>query len=204
MTEAEWLACTDPQSMLEYLRDKINDRKLRLFACACCRNSWHTLQRWHEFQAAIHMAEKYADGFATLGRLQLAHDRIRHYPLYKDATLVARCLALAAVSPLPMEALIKSPQALCGEAGACELIRDIAGNPFRLTSVPRLALAWCDWTPLKIAQVIYDDRAFDRLPLLADALEDAGCTDADILSHCRTPGDHVRGCWVVDLLLGKS
>ena len=55
-----------------------------------------------------------------------------------------------------------------------------------------------------MAQSIYDARAFDRLPLLADALEDAGCADADILSHCRTPGEHVRGCWVVDLLLGKS
>ena len=55
-----------------------------------------------------------------------------------------------------------------------------------------------------MAQLIYDDRAFDRLPLLADALEDAGCTDADILAHCRNGGEHVRGCWVVDLLLGKS
>ena len=51
---------------------------------------------------------------------------------------------------------------------------------------------------------IYDDRAFDRLPILADALEDAGCADAAILSHCRGPGEHVRGCWVVDLLLGKA
>ena len=51
---------------------------------------------------------------------------------------------------------------------------------------------------------MYEDRAFDRLPLLADALEDAGCADADILVHCRNGGEHVRGCWVVDLLLGKS
>jgi len=65
-------------------------------------------------------------------------------------------------------------------------------------------LAWNDGAIPKIAQVIYDNRAFDHLPLLADALEDAGCDDADILSHCRTPGEHVRGCWVVDLLLGKS
>ena len=68
----------------------------------------------------------------------------------------------------------------------------------------RAWLAWNDGTIRKMAQVIYGDRAFDRLPLLADALEDAGCTDADILGHCRTPGEHVRGCWVVDLLLGKS
>ncbi len=55
-----------------------------------------------------------------------------------------------------------------------------------------------------LARSIYDDRAFDRLPVLADALEDAGCTDAAILDHCRGPGPHVRGCWVVDLILGKS
>jgi hypothetical protein len=55
-----------------------------------------------------------------------------------------------------------------------------------------------------LAQAIYDDRAFDRLPILADALEEAGCDTADILAHCRGPGPHVRGCWVVDLILGKQ
>lgn len=55
-----------------------------------------------------------------------------------------------------------------------------------------------------LAEAIYEDRAFDRLPTLADALEDAGCVNSDILKHCRGPGPHVRGCWVVDLILGKS
>ena len=59
-------------------------------------------------------------------------------------------------------------------------------------------------TVVQLAQSIYDDRAFDRLPILADALEEAGCTDAAILDHCRGPGPHVRGCWAVDLLLGKT
>ena len=71
------------------------------------------------------------------------------------------------------------------------------------TLVDHTWLAWRDGTILKLAQAIYDDRAFDRLPVLADALEEAGCHDADILAHCRAPGPHVRGCWVVDLLLGK-
>src|SRR5262249_25241945 len=65
-------------------------------------------------------------------------------------------------------------------------------------------LHWNDGTVARIAQAIYDERAFERLPVLADALEDAGCDNADILSHCRSDGPHVRGCWVVDLLLGKS
>ena len=57
---------------------------------------------------------------------------------------------------------------------------------------------------MRIAQAIYDKRAFDRMPILADALEDAGCDNADILAHCRGPNEHVRGCWVVDLILGKQ
>jgi hypothetical protein len=57
---------------------------------------------------------------------------------------------------------------------------------------------------VKIARSIYDDRLFSDLPVLADALEEAGCTDSDILNHCRQPGEHVLGCWAVDLLLGKK
>jgi hypothetical protein len=81
------------------------------------------------------------------------------------------------------------------------LIRDIFGNPFRSVA---LNSAWQTSTVTGLAQAIYTDRAFDRLPILADALEDAGCDNADILNHCRQPGEHVRGCWVVDLILGKS
>ena len=85
-----------------------------------------------------------------------------------------------------------------------ELIRHIVGNPFRPVSLNPAWLAWNDGTVPRITQAIYDDRAFDRMPILADALEDAGCQDQDILGHCRQPGEHVRGCWVVDLLLGKE
>jgi hypothetical protein len=84
------------------------------------------------------------------------------------------------------------------------LIRDIVGNPFRLVTAARAWLSWNEATIPKMAQGIYDERAVDRLPILADALEDAGCDNADILAHCRAPGPHVRGCWVVDLILGKE
>ena len=83
----------------------------------------------------------------------------------------------------------------------CAILRCIFGNPFRAGTCDT---AWQTATVTSLAQAIYDERAFDRLPILADALEDAGCTNADILSHCRGPGPHVRGCWVVDLLLGRS
>ena len=85
------------------------------------------------------------------------------------------------------------------------LFHDLSGpRLFRPLPLDPRWLAWNDGAVRKMAQVIYDDRAFDRLPILADALEDAGCDNAAILSHCRGPGEHVRGCWVVDLLLGKE
>jgi hypothetical protein len=81
------------------------------------------------------------------------------------------------------------------------LLRDIFGNPFHpVTLDPR----WRTETVVALASSIYAERAFDRMPILADALEDAGCDNADILTHCRDDGPHVRGCWVIDLLLGKG
>jgi len=83
----------------------------------------------------------------------------------------------------------------------CDLIRDIFGNPFRPVAFDP---AWRSETAVGIAAGIYEDRAFERMPILADALQEAGCEHADILTHCREPGTHVRGCWVVDLVLGKE
>jgi hypothetical protein len=84
------------------------------------------------------------------------------------------------------------------------LLRDIFGNPFRPANMEKNWLAWNDGIVPKIATETYESRDFGRLPILADALEDAGCDNADILAHCRSGREHVRGCWVVDLLLGKS
>jgi hypothetical protein len=91
-----------------------------------------------------------------------------------------------------------------GYSSRAELLRDLIGNPFRQLGIDAHWLAWNDATVLRIAQAIYNQRAFDRMPILADALEDAGCTDRAILDHCRRPGPHVWGCWVVDLLTGKE
>jgi hypothetical protein len=91
------------------------------------------------------------------------------------------------------------------------LLRDILGTLFRPFVVDPRWLAWNSGTIAVLAQTIYDERRLpegaldkDRLAVLADALEEAGCTDPDILAHCRGPGPHVRGCWVIDLLLGKE
>ena len=87
----------------------------------------------------------------------------------------------------------------------CALVRDLFGNPSRRVAAPQRAwLRWNDATVPRMGGAIYDERAFDRLPVLADALEDAGCADPDWLGHLREPGPHARGCWPVDLLLGKA
>jgi hypothetical protein len=93
-------------------------------------------------------------------------------------------------------------RAIGGEAQA-QLVREIFPNPFRRHQLESFWLTWNDGTVPKLALAIYQDRAFDRLPILADALEDAGCNNADIIAHCRSAGEHVRGCWLVDLILGK-
>ncbi len=81
-------------------------------------------------------------------------------------------------------------------------LRDIFGNPFRPVS---FSPEWCTSDVVSIAQTMYDSRDFSPMPILADALQDAGCEREDILAHCRDAnGTHVRGCWVVDLVLGKS
>jgi hypothetical protein len=82
--------------------------------------------------------------------------------------------------------------------------RCIFGNPFGPVAINPAWLTWNDGTIPKLAQAIYDDRAFDRLPILSDALEESGCSDQDILNHCRQLTEHVRGCWALDLVLGKE
>jgi hypothetical protein len=90
------------------------------------------------------------------------------------------------------------------ERSQAELLRDIFGNFFRPVVLDPAWMAWNGGTVKKLAQAIYDDRAFDQLPILADALEEAACKDATILKHLREPGPHCLGCWAVSLVLGKE
>ena len=84
------------------------------------------------------------------------------------------------------------------------MLREIFGNPFQWKTVAPVWLSWNDGAVRKMAQALYNDCAFNNLPILADALEVAGCSDPEILGHCRSAGPHVRGCWILDLLLDKS
>jgi hypothetical protein len=82
-----------------------------------------------------------------------------------------------------------------------DLVRDIFGNPFRKV---KFSPSWRTDTAMSLARAMYESRDFSAMPILADALQDAGCDNDDILVHCRGPGPHVRGCWVVDLVLEKE
>jgi hypothetical protein len=86
-------------------------------------------------------------------------------------------------------------------SGLCDRFRDIFGNPFRPVTFDPV---WLTSTVMAIAAGMYESRDFSPMPILADALQDAGCDSDDILTHCRGDGPHVRGCWVVDLVLNKE
>jgi hypothetical protein len=235
MTEAEWLACTDPTPMLKHLRRGKKERRLHLFAAACCRRIWHLLPN-QEARRVVEMAERRADGqvaeegqavedefsFAAWERASGYNDYVYAYGTeavtqlghgegYQAASGAADQASAAAAAAFPgWSTGTQAERVSTWTAGRqserraqCELLRDIFGNPFRPV---RLDPALLTPSVLALAQAIYDERRMlagtldtGRLPVLANALEEAGCTNADILSHCRGPVPHVRGCWVVDL-----
>jgi hypothetical protein len=86
----------------------------------------------------------------------------------------------------------------------CALIRCLVANPYRACEFPREWGEWAEGTPRRIARTIYDEGRFEELPVLGDALADAGCTDKVVLRHCHEDRVHARGCWVVDGILGKK
>jgi hypothetical protein len=156
-----------------------------------------------EFREVARVIERFADGVPT------AADRQATAPVIGRTSLFGAEMFLHNYSPSSAWNLLQyahmdpgvAPQMLlqglfpeCCQAG-CDLLRDILGDPFRpVLFAPR----WRSDTAAGLAEGIYQERAFDRLPILADALEEAGCDDERVLAHCRGPGRHARGCWVVD------
>ncbi len=233
MTEEQWLACTDQFTMLAFVwarkrlarsfdrrQQKAHQRKLRLYICACCRSDWDHFTERGRF--AVGIAERYADGLVTRQQLRAAwkdaeaaavgergngtwwarlQDRLWG-PAWDDDSLEP-VAASAAKEHIELEDCQSALLSL-GWLKKPNLLHELFGNPFRIIVPIPAWLAWSDGTIPKLAQAIYDERAFDRLPILADALEDAGCTNADLLGHLRGPGPHYCGCCALDLLLGKE
>ena len=225
MTEEEWLIERGrPQTMYWTLvrqgkvqRTKAGKRKLRLFGCGCCRHLWHLLDD-EVLRPALEAAERFAEGEADKDELRrwanaVAPLTVGSYDADAPGAGASTAAAMVehACGPSAQESAFYptafQPTLLGhriagrdGDEVLCHLFRDVFGNPFRPSAVKREWLAWNDRTLPAMARAIYDERAWERLPILADALEDAGCAEEAILAHCRGPGPHTRGCWVVDLL----
>lgn len=219
MTEAEWLACDDPIAMLDAVWRNVSARKLRHFAVACCRDLWPLLTD-ERSRAAVEIAERYAEGLVgreELGRARdhareahrrfNAFDQLRSWRAagaVQDATRDnARSAALNAAAE-SSRAMNPSDMNHFDEDAMrrrATFLRCIIGNPFRPQAWDS---TWLMPSVVALAKAIYDGRSYDRLPELADALQEVGCEDAAILAHCREAGEHARGCWVVDAVLGLS
>ena len=218
MTEHEWLTAISPEPMLEFLRGRASERKLRLFAVACCGRIRHLLRgSWsHD---CLNAAEKFADG--QLSRAEMREMRVTpgrlspsldHPPTsalaaasHEGQVDVVEVASLTADSVADTEAPMGSWQTVraAEQRAQANIIRDIFENPF---SVPAFEPSYRTATAVAIARQAYDTREFAALmPILADALADAGAEeDSEVLRHCRGPGLHYRGCHVVDWILDKS
>jgi hypothetical protein len=240
MTEIDWPSCTDPARMLEFLKGKASDRKLRLFAVACCERVNQLFIP--ETRQALAVAEQFAEGKATSQQRKQARavalragwieppalplELIRHArgpaksavcdvlarKAIDAATGASRSACHAATAFSVNSQKIEHPHAgvdwmVAHEAASkneqktqCEILRCCIGNPFRAVV---LEAAWQVPELVRLAQVVYDDTDFSLMAGLAKRLTELGCTNADVLSHCYITSQHVRGCWVVDLILGK-
>jgi hypothetical protein len=233
MTEEEWCRCAVPAELITALGLEVSKRKLLLLACACCYRAWALITD-RRGQDVLTAAEQFADGLIDADRLAIrvrASENIKQkmgdsYAQFaasaacyfaalrgKDNVVSALEYVVAAKQYGLAEAAGMTPsdsgfESLIKPVEADELaqqtarIRDIFGNPFRpVTFSP----SWRTDPAVALAQQMYDSRDFGAMPILADALQDAGCDSEDILSHCRdTNATHVRGCWVVDMVLSKE
>jgi hypothetical protein len=201
-------------------------RRNRLFCCAACRLVWDSLTK-EPARKAVEVAERFADGEASESERAEAEEAAEQlndsvafaaafWAIWSDVRgnytgganycypLVVDALEFLTLKDRATRRRVRAKEKARAAAllRLSELLRDIFGNPFRpVTFSP----SWRTDTALSLARQIYDSRDFSAMPILADALQDAGCDNEDILNHCRqVNGMHVRGCWVVDLVLDKE
>jgi len=223
MTESQWLEATTVHEFHLYWTAPRRHRSWRLFGVACCRRAM-ALSPDARFDALAECAEQFADDRLDWGQVkqlrkvipairrelgdQFGPHEVRHHTLdsLDQVTQQKPYDALSAVHKSRTAFGARDrPGFQAGldleEQAQVRLLRDIFGNPFRSVVFDP---TWRTSTVLALAKQMYDSRDFTLMPILADSLQDAGCEHADILNHCRDPhGVHVRGCWVVDGVLGK-
>jgi hypothetical protein len=183
----------EPEARLQLLQ-KLSERQVRLFTCACLRRFQHIVKNQRNRQA-IEAAEQYADGLIRKRDMKKSRKAacmpwLTSFDAYEEAasTMEAATLVLTTQQQMVLD----------------DLLSDVAGNLDQKMTLRPSWLRRNGGIVARIAQTIYAEQSFADLPILADALEEAGCDNADILTHCRQPGEHARGCWVLDLLLGKK
>jgi hypothetical protein len=208
--------------MLSIFNSRAKERKGWLFCCACCRAIWHLLSE--DCQRRLELVEGFVDGRVTEQELRQVFTN--WYPsesVLEGATggFQAACAVATLgdswrwnrevprwsadrVSRESAEAAAKTVTWDEARDAQIQLFREVLGNPFRPAIIDPDWLAWNNRTVVKLATTIYQDRRWEIMPILGDALEDAMCDNSEILEHCRGPRPHARGCWVVDLILGKS
>jgi hypothetical protein len=210
MTETEWLGCADPEAMLRFLADRISLRKQRLFALACARRVaplWDDARGW----LALELAERFADGIASEEDVTAAVNAVfaATSALYEGRAIwAAEAVADACLADELAPGIVarSAGQAVfLGKGGGvpwteeraaqARLLRDVVGNPFAPPPPRRFPEA-----VVALARACYDGD-HGVFPILADALDEAG--EAHAAAHCREPG-HVKGCHVVDWVLGKE
>lgn len=206
MTEADWLACTDPFVLvLSDTSGRHHDcQHFRLFAVRWLEKLRHLF--WDDIDQET--LAIYADSVRRGDTVPAWREPDITDPTdWKGSRFVDHCfhqLRLKVPAWAAADAAIglakDSPDGEQLRRQFCDEFRDIVGNPFRPVVVDP---AWRTETVVGLAAGIDEAEAFERLPILADALEEAGCTDPQVLSHARDPGTHIRGCWLIDAILGR-
>lgn len=224
MTEELWFKSRDLRRMFARLgqptklvQDPRMRRKYRLFGVAAVTESWKELMVPAVIRQGTEIAERLADGHATETERQAAQEALLHTVRTTDRgdpvhrfSLAANCVmhenAIFAGYDAAEHAYVMAhgrgdPEAVIANSVAlANLFRDVFGNPFRPVSFePSCRTS----TAVALAQRMYESHDFSIMPILGDALQDAGCDSAEILDHCRGAGPHVRGCWVVDFVAGS-
>ncbi len=216
MTADEWDKCHRSDWMLLPLHEwllanpvsaRTFDRKLRLYAVACCHQRWELFET-DLFQRAVDAAERLADGRADKQELAALYDAIMDFPTPSSQSHCIENMTLKLLREKGIQCVAAAAMDLAVATGwgdfesvvrvQAPLLRCVVGNPFRLV---RFDTIWRTSAVERIAEEIYAGRDFSAMPILADALMHTGCNDEVILAHCRSQTPHVRGCWVVDLLL---
>jgi hypothetical protein len=217
----------------------VSERKLRLFAIACCQRIRHLFTD-PLLPGALQASEEFADGLlpsverarfarqvreshrpngqstsarsareavwfaCRSGSMLVALNTARHAVRAVEEAARERMATMAHRSSAHRSPIVPREISEREQAAQADLLRELVGNPFRL---PRLDPDWLAWeagTLRRLAWDLYEDRAYEQLPILADALEEAGCTDQALLDHCRSPDGHCKGCWALDLLLDRA